>query len=93
MEKCKTVYKVIPAGTPHYAVRVQKTTENSWDETHEPVTLMATTDKDEALRFFDSLPEFWELEEEETDLDGRKKYYAPHVTLIDYDGEETLIRE
>ena len=61
----------------YYLVQMAKGTDNSYDETSQPRTLLKTTDKKEALDFYKTLPEWVALEEPETDLEGRKSTKAP----------------
>ena len=75
----------------YYLVQMAKGTDNSYDETSQPRTLLKTTDKKEALDFYKTLPEWVALEEPETDLEGREKYESPVVIEVSSD-TQTMIR-
>ncbi len=75
----------------YYLVQMVKGTDNSYDETSQPRTLLKTTDKKAALDFYETLPEWVALEEPETDLEGREKYESPVVVEVSSD-TRTMIR-
>jgi hypothetical protein len=78
-------------GGTYYLVQMVKGTDNSYDETSRPRTLLKTTDKKEALDLYKALPEWIALEEPETDLEGREKYESPVVIEVSSD-TQTMIR-
>ena len=78
-------------GETYYLVQMTKGTDNSYDETSQPRTLLKTTNKKEALDFYKTLPEWIALEEPETDLKGREKYESPVVIEVSSD-TQTMIR-
>lgn len=78
-------------GETYYLVQMAKGTDNSYDETSRPRTLLKTMDKKEALGFYKTLPEWVALEEPETDLEGREKYESPVVIEVSPD-TRTMIR-
>ena len=75
----------------YYLVQMAKGTDNGYDETSQPRTLLKTTDKKAALDFYETLPEWVALEEPETDLEGREKYESPVVVEVSSD-TRTMIR-
>lgn len=75
----------------YYLVQMVKGTDNAFDETSKPRTLLKTTDKQEALDYYATLPEYVELDEPETDLEGREKYESPVVIEVSPDAQ-TLIK-
>jgi len=71
-----------------YLVQMVKGTDNAYDETATPRVLLKTTDKEKALRFFETLPKRQELEEPETDLEGNEKYESPMLLAVYENGEK-----
>ncbi|NLP33558.1 MAG: hypothetical protein GX353_10520 [Oligella ureolytica] len=78
-------------GETYYLVQMAKGTDNSYDETSRPRTLLKTMDKKEALDFYKTLPEWVALEEPETHPEGREKYESPVVIEVSSD-TRTMIR-
>jgi hypothetical protein len=66
----------------YYLVAMAKGTDLSYDETAELRVLLKTFDKQEALDFHATLPEWVALDEPETDLEGNKKYESPVVVEV-----------
>ncbi len=83
--------EAIERGDTIYLVQVAKGTEDFYDETSEPRTLLRTPSKEYALAFYKTLPEVVELDEPETDLDGNQKFESPVVVETCAYGS-TLIR-
>ena len=77
----------------YYLVQMVKGTDNAFDETSTPRTLLETYDKQEAIDyFFKTLLEYHvDLEEPETDLEGNLKYEAPVVVEVNPDGDPKII--
>lgn len=75
----------------YYLVQMVKGTDNAFDETSTPRTLLKTYDKQEAIDYFKTLPEYVDLEEPETDLEGNLKYEAPVVIEVSPDGDTKII--
>lgn len=75
----------------YYIVQMVKGTDNSFDETSAPRTLLKTYDKQEAVEYFKALPEYVYLEEPETDLKGNLKYESPVVIEVSPDGDTRIV--
>lgn len=75
----------------YYLVQMVKGTDNAFDETSVPRTLLKTYDKQEAIDYFKTLPEYVDLEEPETDLEGSLKYEAPVIVEVNPDGDTKII--
>ena len=83
--------EAIDEGKTVYLVQMVKGTDNTYDETSEPRTLLRTLSKQKALDFYETLPEWIALEEPETDLKGNEKYESPIVVEVSL-YNESLIR-
>lgn len=83
--------EAIEKGKTVYLVQMVKGTDDAYDETAEPRTLLRTLSKQKALDFYETLPEWIALEEPETDLKGNEKYESPIVVEVSL-YNESLIR-